>query len=329
MAVTEDPWLTWPEDFPGGPGRPSRAEPPKHWYMRRELHLAVGILVAVATVWFAGDRATAGARATLDNRLVQSGAGADAALVGIESEQLAAVRAVAFTQGVSTALADRNGPELNKVVTPLQANSTVPMIDIVEPDGRVLLAVRSKGAPAPVASRKGLHALELSLKGIHGPRRGRFSEIVVYRSGPTLLTISPIVRGEKPVGAVLAMTPLADVLGRISQEVNVELTAYDSVGDPIATTASFNPKALDPDTAQALMGGAAIVTRYDWADHREKLGRLIVDHQPDAVLGVALEDDSNVTGRTVSIYVALGIICTALILGTFWARVALARRRYE
>jgi hypothetical protein len=330
VAVTEDPWLTWPEDFPPGSRRPGSGPPGRdRWYMRRELHLLVGILVAIFTVYFAGQRATAGARATLDERLVQAGAGADAALIGIESEQLSAVRAVAFTQGVATALADRNGPELNKLVTPLQANSTVPMIDVVEPDGRVLLAVRSKGAPAPVASRKGLRALELSLRGIHGPRGGRFSEIVIYRSGPTLLTISPIVVGKKPVGAVLAMTPLADVLGRISQEVNVELTAYDSIGDPIATTASFDPKALDPDTAQALMGGAAIVTRYAWADHREKLGRLIVDHQPDAVLGVALEDDSNVTGRTVSIYVALGIVCTALILGTFWARVVLARRRYE
>jgi hypothetical protein len=295
--------------------------------MRRELHLAVGILVAAFTVYFAGARATAGTRAALDARLVQAGAGADAALIGIESEQLSAVRAVDFTAGVAAALEARNGPELNKLVTPIQANSTVPMIDVVEPDGRVLLAVRSKGAPAPVASRKGLRALGLALSGIHGPRGGRFSEIVIYRSGPTLLTISPIVLGTKPVGAVLAMTPLADVLGRISQEVDVELTAYDSIGDPIATTASFNPKAVDSDTAQALMGGAAIVTRYDWADHREKLGRLIVDHQPDAVLGVALEDDSNVVGRTVSIYVALGFLCTALILASFWTRVVLARRR--
>jgi hypothetical protein len=325
MAITEDPWLTWPEDFPPAP---SGARPPvTRWYMRRELHLAVGIAVAILTVYFAGQRATAGARATLDARLVQAGAGADAALVAVESEQLSAVRAVAFTQGVANALASHDGPALNRLVTPIQANSTVPMVDIVEPDGRVLLAVRSKGAPAPVASRKGLRALKLSLSGVHGPRGGRFSEIVIYRSGPTLLTISPIVQGKTPVGAVLAMTPLADALGRISQEVNAELTAYDSIGDPIATTATFNPKPLPTDVAQALIGGGPIATRYDWADHREKLGRLIVDHQPDAVLGVALEDDSNVTGRMVSIYAAIGLICTAIILATYWARVVLARRR--
>jgi len=327
MAVTEDPWLTWPEEAPEQ-GRPRRPERPERWYHRRELHLLVGVAVAVLTVLFAGQRATAGARATLDERLVQAGAGADAALVDIEAEQLSEVRDVAFSQGVAQALAKHDGPALNALVTPIQADMESPMLDVVEPDGTVLLAVRSKGAPAPVASRKGLRALKQSLSTAHGPRGGRLSEIVIYRSGPTLLTISPLVLKGKPVGAVLAMTPLADVLGRISQEVGVDLTAYDAIGDPIATTASFNPKAVGSSTAQALMGGAAIVTRYVYADHREKLGRLIVDHQPDAVLGVSLEDDSNVVGRMVSIYVTVGLLCTVLILGTFWARVILRRGRW-
>jgi hypothetical protein len=324
VAVTEDPWLTWPDDFPG-PSRPPASKPPTHWYLHRGLHLAVGIAVAVLTVFFAGQRATAGARATLDDRLVQSGAGADAALVGIESDQLSAVRAVAFTQGVAAAIVAHDGPALNRLVTPLQANSTVPMVDILEPDGRVLFAVRSKGAPAPVASRKGLRAIDLSLRAAHGRRGGRLSEIVIFRSGPTLLTISPIVVGSTPVGAVLAMTPLADVLGRIAQEVNVELTAYDSSGNPIATTASFDPKPIASNTAQTLLGGGAIVTRYNWADHREKLGRLIVDHQPDAVLGVSLEDESGSTGRAVSIYAALGILCVLAIFASFWARTRMIR----
>jgi len=324
VTVTEEPWRTWPDRRP-----PASPEPHSRWYLRRELHLLVGITVAALTVFFAGQRATDGARAQLDARLVAAGAGADAALVGIEAEQLDVVRSVEFTQGAAEALARHDGPALNRLVAPLEANSTVPMVDVVEPDGRVLLAVRAKGAPAPVASRKGLKALQLALAGVHGPRGGRLSEVVVYRSGPTLMTIGPIVRDGKPVGAVLAMTPLADVLGRTSQEVSAELTVYDSSGDPIATTVTFDPKPISPETAQTLVGGGAIVTRYDWADHREKLGRLIVDHEPDAVLGVALEDDSNVTGRTVSIYVALGLLCAGAIFAGFWARVAMARRRGE
>ena len=320
MAVTEEPWRVRPKDYPQR-GHAAR------WYRSLELHLAMGVAVAILTVLFAGARATAGARAALDARLVTAGAGANAALVGVESEQLSAVRAIAFTQGVAAALAAGDGPKLNTLVTPLQANSTVPMVDVVEPDGSVLLAVRSKGAPPPVSSRKGLRALEQALAGAKGARGGRLSKIVIYRSGPTLLTISPIVLDRKPVGAVLAMTPLADVLGRLSEEVGAQLTAYDSAGDPIATTTSFDPKALDSATAQTLIGGGAIVTRVVHSGQREKLGRLIVGHEPDAVLGVSLADSSADTGRMVSIYVALGFLGVAAVLGTFWTRTATARSR--
>jgi hypothetical protein len=309
--------------------RPVRRRPerPLPWYRRTWVHALIGVLIAVLTVTFAGQRATAGARATLDDRLTHAGAGADAALVGVESEQLAAVRAVAFTQGISAALAARNGPELNRIVTPLQANSTVPMVDVVDPSGRVLLAVRSRGAPAPVASHRGLRLLIQALRTANGPIGGRYSELVVFRNGPTLATVGPVMAGNKPVGAVLAMTPLADVLGRVAQEVGADLTAYDVNGDPIATTATFVPKEIDRDAARALIAGGATETRYLWADHREKVGRLIVEHTADAVLGVSLEDDSNVTGRAVSAYAAVGLIAAVAIIATFWARFTRERHR--
>jgi hypothetical protein len=304
-----------------------RPDRPLPWYRRTWVHALIGLLIAVLTVTFAGQRATAGARATLDDRLEHAGAGADAAMVGVESEQLAAVRSVAFTQGISNSLATRDGAELNRIVTPLQANSTVPMVDVVDPSGRVLLAVRSKGAPAPVASHHGLRLLNQSLRNANGPIGGRYSEVVIFRNGPTLTTVGPIMAGNRPVGAVLAMTPLADVLGRESQEVGADLTAYDVNGDPIATTTTFVPKKLDRDTARGLIAGGATETRYVWADHREKLGRLIVEHTADAVLGVSLEDDSNVTGRAVSAYVAVGLIATVAIIATFWARFTRERNR--
>jgi hypothetical protein len=71
-----------------------------------------------------------------------------------------------------------------------------------------------------------------------------------------------------------------------------------------------------------LIGGGAIVTRYIHGSDREALGRLIVDHQPDAVLGVSLYDNSPVTRNAVMLFAALGLIATVLILGTFWARIA-------
>ena len=292
------------------------------WYRRRWLHLALGFVVAILAIVWAGQRATQGVRDTLDARLRDAGAGADAALVSLESEQLSALRAVTFTQGVGHALAVRDVRALNRLVTPLQANSNVPMVDVARPNGQVLLAVRSKGAPAPVASRRGLPAIGQVLREARGPRGGRFTEVVIFRSGPVLMTIGPLLNGSTPVGVVLAMTPLADALGRLSQQVAADLTAYDTAGRPIATTATYEPRAVALDAARTLIGGGAIMMRYIRGDQREALGRLIVDHQPAAVLGVSLDDDSADTGRAVTLYAALGLIGTVLILGTFWARVS-------
>ena len=117
------------------------------WYRRRRVHIALGLVVALLTAFWAGQRATDGVRANLDSRLRDAGAGTDAALVTLEAEQLSALRAVAFTQGVGQSLATLDVSTLNRLVTPIQGNADVPMVDIVLPDGRVVLAVRSGGAP--------------------------------------------------------------------------------------------------------------------------------------------------------------------------------------
>jgi hypothetical protein len=292
------------------------------WYQRRRLALILGLVIAVLAVTWAGQRAQQGVLSNLDARLRDAGAGADAALVTLEAEQLSATRSITFTAGIGQALAAYDPAKLNELVTPLQANSGVPMVDIVLPDGRVAFAVRSKGAPAPVRSRKGLPAIRGAIRQARGRRGGRFSEIVIFKSGPTILTIGPIMVGNRAAGVALVMTPLADALGRLSQQVQANLTAYDSAGIPIATTDVHVPQAVKPDTAHALIGGGAIEMRYIHGDDREALGRLIVDHTPDAVLGVSLEDNSPVTRNAVMLYAALGLIGTILILGTFWARAA-------
>jgi hypothetical protein len=100
------------------------------------------------------------------------------------------------------------------------------------------------------------------------------------------------------------------------------LTAYDTRGDPIATTAGWDPRPVDSDTAQSLTAGGAIVMRYVHGSQREALGRLIVDHQAASLLGVSLHDDSAATGRAVTLYAALGLIGTILIVVSFSLRLA-------
>lgn len=309
-----------------GPER--RPVRPKRWYRHHWPHLLLGLLVAVLAVSWAGERARQGVLANLDARLRDAGAGADAALITVESEQLSALRGITFTQGVAQALATSNAAALNRLVTPLHANSDVPMVDLVRPDGTVIFAVRSKGAPRPVASRKGMPAIAQAMGEARGARGGRFTELAIFKTGPTFVTIGPLMVGNTPVGVVLVMTPLADVLGRVSQQVRADLTAYTREGAPIATTSLVNPPPVSADTARALVGGGAVVSRFIHGSDREVLGRLIIDHVPAAVLGVALHDNSPTTRRAVMLFAALGLIATVILLATFWARVT-QRRKLE
>lgn len=299
------------------------------WYRSRRLHLALGVLVAVLAVIWAGQRARQGVLDNLDSRLRDAGAGTDAGLVTLEAEQLSALRAITFTSGVAQAVRTTDVRTLNRLVTPLHANSNVPMVDVVRPDGRVLLAVRSRGAPRPVASRAGMPAIRQAIREARGTRGGRFSMLAIFKTGPTFVTIGPLVDGNTPVGAVLVMTPLADVLGRLSQQVRVDLTAYTSDGLPVATTAVEDPPTLDADTARTLIGGGAIQTRTIHGDDREALGRLIVDHEADAVLGVSLHDNSRKTEHAVMLLAGLGLLATVAIVVAFWARVANREREWK
>jgi hypothetical protein len=165
-------------------------------------------------------------------------------------------------------------------------------------------------------------AIAQALREAHGGRGGRFSEVVIFQSGPTIMTVGPIMLKSKPVGVVLVMTPLADALGRLSQQVGADLTAYTPTGVPIATTVPFRPANVPHDEARALIGGGAITMRYAHSGQREALGRLILDHQADAVLGVTLADNSSDTGRAVTLYAGLGLVGAVLIFGTFWVRIS-------
>jgi hypothetical protein len=297
-------------------------QPAIHRYRERWVHLALGLLIAVLAVAWAGQRAQGGVLDNLDARLQDAGAGSVAALVTVEAEQLSALRAITFTQGIAQAVATSNSAAINRLVTPLQANSIVPMVDVVRPDGQVLFAVRSKGAPPPAASRRGMSAIGQSISEARGTRGGRFTEVVIFKTGAAFVTVGPVMDGKKAVGVVLVMTPLADVLGRISQQVRADLTTYTADGIPIATTSLADPPRLDRDTARRLIGGGAVVLHYIHGHDREALGRLIVDHQPDAVLGVSLEDNSAATRDAVMLFAALGLIATVTIMATFWARIA-------
>lgn len=288
-------------DATGAPARQRERQP------RRVVWVAA-VLLAVVAVLVSGYLAAVGVRGQLDARLRAAGGGANSALVVVEAEQLSLLREITFTTGVGAALATKDSVELNRLITPLQANSDVPMVDVVLPGGVVVLAVRSQGAPRPVAMRKDLPAIAESIAEAHGVRGGRFSEVVTLQRAPILLTIGPALKGTKAVGAVLVMTPLADVLSQLATQVGATLTAYGASGKPVATTTSSTPPALTRGAATSTLEGSGVWVRETSGHTREMIGRLVVDHRAAEVLGVSVHDDSVTTELLVDLCGLAGLL---------------------
>ena len=296
------------------------------WYRSKWLHLVIGIIVAILAATFAGQRAHQGVLDNLDSRLRDAGAGADASLVVLEAEQLTALRSIEFTPGVAAALARTDAKALDQLVTPLQANSGIPMVDIVRPDGTVVLAVRSKGAAAGCEPCRDACAPPGDPPGERPARRALLgARHLRHRADDR---DSRPAHGREHRRRRRARDDTARRRARrVSQQVRADLTAYAADGAPIATTSPKTPKVVPFATARALIGGSAVTLRYIHDNDREALGRLVIDHQPDAVLGVSLHDNSPVTGRAVTLLAALGLIATVFILATFWARYRLDKRK--
>ena len=147
MAVTEEPWRTWPDERRGRP-RPGRRHP-------------AGGTCGASSISRPGSRSPSSpsssrgsAPPTARARRSTRGSWQPAPVPMQQSWESRPSSSTSSAPSSSPRAPRRrsrrhDGPALNRLVAPLEANSAVPMVDVVEPDGRVLLAVRAERRPRP------------------------------------------------------------------------------------------------------------------------------------------------------------------------------------
>ena len=284
----------------------------------------MGLLIGGLSCFWAGQLAGSRVQAVLDSRLTDAGAAANAGTVLLESDQLALVRAVSFTQNVPSLLAARNASGLEQLVAPLQANAGIPIVDVVDTSGNVVLAVRGDNAPAPVATRANWIIVQEVLRGYNDQFGERLTDLILSSEGPLLATAGPVVQDNQIVGAVVVATPLSDELGQLANLSAVDLTVYSPAGVTLSTSLQKTPPNLDPGFASALVASESSPVGQseprNGKAYREMLGRLIVRHRSVAVLETELPDSASAAARIVTIQVAVTLAATMLALGTLIVR---------
>lgn len=290
--------------------------------------LMAAVLVAVVAVSWASRSSAESWRESVDERLLDGGAGANAAAVLLEQKHLEAYRAMAFTQGFAQELDELDVAGIRSLISPVDANLSVPMTDILDEQGRVVFAFRAEEAVKPLyRHRNDLATVRRVLGGEADDRGDRYTELVTTDEGPLIATTGPVRLGDRIVGAVLVMTPLEQLLDTATNSSGVPLTAYSlERGDPMATTGPARPRTLASELRTRLTTTPEALPHEDaWEvmdrPYREQIGALVLRGKTAAFLGAALPDRADAVARNVivaSVVAALAICLALFLVFTSW-----------
>lgn len=297
------------------------------------LRLLIALLAAILAIYWAGQTAARMWLEDLDERLLDAGAGTNAAMTNLEQEHLEAYRAIAYADGFAASLERYDALDIESRLTPIDANHGIPMIDIIDDQNRVVFAFRAEGAIRPVyRARTDLEIVRQALAGERDEYGERFTSLIATDEGPLIATAGPVRLGERIVGALLVMTPMDELLSRATNLHGARLTAYSTDrGDPLATTTPIRPRSLGTQlrTDLARVENLPYATRFKiaGATNREQIGALVVRHRTEAFLGSALPDRSPEVARAVMLIAALGMLVMSVIVAS--VAYAWARDKYE
>lgn len=160
-----------------------------------------------------------------------------------ERSHLEVVRAVAFTQGVSEAVADGDRSKLELLVLPQAANATAEGTEVFDRFGNSVFGVWMAGdqnarqSLSTGVAPKEWTAVWLVLAGKTDSRGDKWAQFATSTNGPVLLTAGPVISEEgELVGAVVVTTRIGTILRDTKRDTFGDISVYDGGGALLAST---------------------------------------------------------------------------------------------
>lgn len=305
-----------PKDARGHHSTAKRRSGPLQWLLRplsRRIsvkilapYLAVILVLAVMVTYSSIQQLGTSLRDRLVTQLLDGGRKANDTMVTIEENYLAAYRAIAFTQGVDTAVASKDTATLEAAIQPIQINFRVDYIEVLDAQGVPIL---SSFAPAtgtirqlePDPTTGNLEIVKKILNREQDALGDKWAAIVPTSRGYLFYAGGPIrTQDDTLVGVLLVGMPLQDLITDLTRQASVAVSLYDEEGKLLATPLPY--RSLQEGVPVELDQASQLLQRVDVVfgrrlhigerDYEELLGRLEVRKAPLFVMGVALPSDS-------------------------------------
>jgi putative nucleotidyltransferase with HDIG domain len=288
------------------------------------------VALAVVGSYIAARLVTGSLSDRFDNQLAEAGRVVSDSVVRKEREHLETVRAVSFTQGVSSATLNHDTEALTRLVMPLAANAKVERLEVLDVGGNRLKAIALTDpktlAYADITDTDQPANWPLVQKVLDGEvdqLGDKYAQIVQTSSGFVLYTIGPVKQGETTVGAVLVGTTLESFIIQAKTEALADVTLYDFEGNPLNSTyvrpedtsSSEANLQLTASVLEPVVPGRSTVREHRtlWGRGYDLLyGRLEVRDQAVALYSVGLPTDfifsaGNATRGRVAVLFGVGM----------------------
>ncbi len=238
------------------PNKTTGGLPTYRFYPRIGARITIPFLLTVVFISGIGvfivTRLVAGSiQERLNNQLMDSARAAQNAIVEIENQQLATLRLMAFTEGVSTAIQGNDTASLDRLLRPIAANAGADDVIVFDRAGRALFQLRrlegggeagySTPAPPEVWT---WNSVQRVITGDADRLGDKFVDLIQEEGEHRLYISAPVIdingEGELVGGISLGITALR-FSRRISEQSLSEVLLYDNNGAIIGSTFRATP----------------------------------------------------------------------------------------
>ena len=292
-------------------------------------YVILTLLIAMAGTYIVTRLVTSSIRERFDNQTNEANRVAADSLVRQEQQNLADLRLMAFTEGITQSLLSRNALEIQNLLTPLALNNHIEAVTAVDLDGLEILTLARNPDSGQYITAQGTdfsgEALITKILNNGSDSQGdKFAGLLQTGRGPYLFTSGPVRSSSGQLTGVLMIgSRLQSLLTQLKQQALADVVVLDQNGKLLATTLAppeggYGLLEMTPQAAADLDLSATHALSLYNRDFQIVYAPLIVRQQRIGILGVVLPSDylveAEVTSRnSFSLIFALGTLIVILL----------------
>ena len=292
-------------------------------------YVLLTMVIAMVGVYVVTNLVTSSIRERFINQLFEASRVVADGFVRRESGHLENLRLMAYMEGVSEAIQERDADSLQSMLWPIAMNNQIEAVTVIDLEGQEIMTLALEPATNQYLVSSGADFSQFDmvmniLKGEMDEIGDKYADFMITSFGPYLFTDAPVRDSSgQMIGMLMIGTRLESVLGDLKSQSLADITVLDRSGSFVATTLVMpeeGVEVLEVDPQTITQSDASMTHKLELygRDFQAVIAPLVIRQQEMGILSVVLPSNYIVstmaTSRNIfSLVFALGTIATIVI----------------